>query len=327
LGVRCGVWLGGNQFTIEHRPEPQPGSGQVRVAVHVCGVCLTDVHAVDGLFGGLTPPQVLGHECAGRVEALGADVTDFDVGANVVCVGSGGFAEQIVVSTNRLFRFSDAIPMERAALLEPLTACVAAVQGARLPLGASVLITGAGPMGLILLQLVRRGGGARVFVSEPDPARRELAVRLGAETAIDPTQRSVAEQVKELTNGAGAAVAFETAGLAAPLVQCLDAVRDHGEVVIVGVNAVSARLDLDLYTYHPRNLTLKWSWGPGDFGDFAHAIPAALPWLEQLALGELISHHFELGQLREAFGVARARQGLKVLVHTRRRTERDLSVT
>src|SRR3979411_523219 len=58
---------------------------------------------------------------------------------------------------------------------------------------------------------------------------------------------------------------FETAGLAAPLVQCLDAVRDHGEVVIVGVNAKSARLDLDRYAYHRRNLTLKWSWGPGDF--------------------------------------------------------------
>jgi hypothetical protein len=84
---------------------------------------------------------------------------------------------------------------------------------------------------------------------------------------------------------------------------------------------VSARLDFDLYTHHPRNLTLKWSWGPGDFGNFAHAIPAALPWLGQLALEELISHHFELGQLGEAFGVARARQGLKVLVHTG--TERD----
>jgi threonine dehydrogenase-like Zn-dependent dehydrogenase len=170
-------------------------------------------------------------------------------------------------------------------------------------------------MGLILLQLIRRGGAARVFVSEPDPDRRRLAVRLGAETAIDPMQHSVPEEAKRLTDTAGVAVAFETAGLAVPLLQCMDSVRDHGEVVIVGVNAVSARLDLDLYTYHPRNLTLKWSWGPGDFGTFAQAIPAVLPRLGQLTLGELISHHFELDQLREAFGVARARQGLKVLVH------------
>jgi threonine dehydrogenase-like Zn-dependent dehydrogenase len=69
--------------------------------------------------------------------------------------------------------------------------------------------------------------------------------------------------------------------------------------------------------YHPRNLTLKWSWGPGDFGTFAQAIPAVLPWLRQLTLGELFSHHFELDQLREAFGVARSRQGLKVLVHVK----------
>jgi 2-desacetyl-2-hydroxyethyl bacteriochlorophyllide A dehydrogenase len=310
--------LGGDQFQVEERPQPEPGPGQARVAVAICGVCLTDVHSVDGAFGGLVPPQVLGHEYAGRVEAVGAGVTDLQIGTHVVCVGSGGFADQVVLPTSRLFRLPDGIPMELACLAEPLTACVAAVQGAHLPFGASVLITGAGPMGLILLQLVRRGGAARVFVSEPDPDRRRLASRLGAEATIDPTQHNVPEVVKQLTDGAGAAVAFETAGLAAPLVQCMDAVREHGEVVIVGVNAVNARLDLDLYSYHPRNLSLKWSWGPGDFGDFAHAIPAALPWLSQLSLGDLVSHHFGLGELSEAFGVARARRGLKVLVHTGR---------
>jgi L-iditol 2-dehydrogenase len=318
--VRSGVWLGEDRFEIQEYPEPQPGPGQARVAVEVCGVCLTDVHSVDGAFGELVPPQVLGHEYAGRVEAIGPDVTDLQVGTHVVCVGSGGFTEQIVLPTSRIFRLPDGVPVELAALVEPLTACVAAVQGARIPFGGSVLITGAGPMGLILLQLVRRGGGARVFVSEPDASRRQLAVRLGAETAIDPVQASVPEAIKELTDGVGAAIAFETAGLAAPLVQCLEAVRDHGEVVIVGVNSATARLDLDLYRYHPRNLTLRWSWGPGDYLDFAHAIPAVLPWLGQLALQELISHHFDLAQLGEAFEVARARQGLKVLVHTRQRS-------
>jgi threonine dehydrogenase-like Zn-dependent dehydrogenase len=82
---------------------------------------------------------------------------------------------------------------------------------------ASVLITGAGPMGMILLQLVRRGGAARVFVSEPDADWRRLALRLGAETAIDPTEQRIPDEVRQLTDGAGAAVAFETAGLAAPL--------------------------------------------------------------------------------------------------------------
>jgi 2-desacetyl-2-hydroxyethyl bacteriochlorophyllide A dehydrogenase len=315
--VRSGVWLGGNRFEIEEGPEPQPGPGQARVGVEVCGVCLTDVHSVDGAFGGLVPPLVLGHEYAGRVEAVGPDVTDLQVGTHVVCVGTGGFAEQIVLPTSRIFPLPEGVPVELAALVEPLTACVAAVQGARIPFGSSALITGAGPMGLILLQLVLRRGAARVLVSEPSAERRQLAQRLGAETTIDPAQVSVPEAVKELTAGAGAAVAFETAGLAGPLVQCLESVRDHGEVVIVGVNAASARLDLDLYRYHPRNLTLRWSWGPGDYVDFAHAIPAVLPWLGQLSLRELISHRFDLAQLGEAFDVARARHGLKVLVHTR----------
>jgi NADPH:quinone reductase len=81
--------------------------------VAACGVCLTDVHSVDGAFGGLTPPQVLGHEYAGRVDAVGPDVGDLQVGDNVVCVGSGGFAEQIVLPTTRLFRLPDGIPWSK----------------------------------------------------------------------------------------------------------------------------------------------------------------------------------------------------------------------
>ncbi len=315
--MRSAVWLGEDRFEVQERPTPAPGSGEVRVGVEVCGVCLTDVHSAEGLFGDLKPPAVLGHEFAGVVEAVGPNVSELAPGDPVVCVGSGGFAEQIVLPVNRVFRVPPGVPIERAALVEPMTACVAAVQGGSIPLGATVLVTGAGPMGLIVLQLARRGGAARVLVSEPDPERRALARRLGAETALDPRQQPVPDMVRSLTDGQGAHVAFETAGHAVPLGECLEAVRHNGTVVVVGVNAANVHLDLDLYRYHPRNLTLRWSWGPAGFGDYARAVPAALPWLSQLQLAELVSHRFRLAEIRDAFAIARERKGLKALVQIR----------
>ena len=169
-------------------------------------------------------------------------------------------------------------------------------------------------MGLLLVQLARRGGAARVLVSEPSPERRQLAQRLGADHVIDPTSTSLAVTVRELTGGRGADAAFETVGHAGPMHDCLEAVADAGTVVIVGVNAQSTPLELDLFRYHPRNLTIRWSWGPADFGDFAHAVPNCVVWLQQLQLDELISHRFALDRIDDAFEVARTRRGLKVLV-------------
>lgn len=309
--------MGQDRFELEQRETLEPGPGEVRIGVQICGVCLTDVHSAEGLFGDLKPPAVLGHEFAGVVEAVGPNVSELAPGDQVVCIGTGGFAEQIVLPVNRVFRMPPDVPIERAALVEPMTACMAAVQGAAIPLGATALVTGAGPMGLIVLQLARRGGAARVLVSEPDPERRELARRMGAETTLDPRAHSVPDAVRSLTDGLGAHVAFETAGHAIPLGECLEAVRPNGTVVVVGVNAASVHLDLDLYRYHPRNLTLRWSWGPAGFGDYARAVPVALPWLSQLQLDELISHRFRLAEIREAFAIARERKGLKALVRVR----------
>jgi threonine dehydrogenase-like Zn-dependent dehydrogenase len=309
--------MGQDRFELQQRPTPEPGPGEVRVGVEVCGVCLTDVHSAEGLFGDLKPPAVLGHEVAGVVEAVGPNVAELFPGDPVVCIGSGGFAEQIVLPQNRVFRTPPGVPIERAALLEPMTACMAAVQGASIPLGATVLVTGAGPMGLIVLQLARRSGAARVLVSEPEPERRALARRMGAETTLDPRQQPVPQTVQSLTDGLGAHVAFETAGHTVPLGECLEAARHNGTVVVVGVNAANVHLDLDLYRYHPRNLTLRWSWGPAGFGDYARALPVALPWLSQLQLDELISHRFRLAEIQEAFTIARERKGLKALVQVR----------
>ncbi|HEV8634737.1 MAG TPA: zinc-binding dehydrogenase [Chloroflexota bacterium] len=308
--MRCAVWTGGRDFRIEERPLPEPGPGQVRVRVHACGVCMTEVHTIEGQFGQPTPPRVLGHEWGGVVEAVGPDVPGVEVGRPVACAGQSGFAERALVAADRVFPIPPGVALDETAFVEPLVCCIAAVQNARLAVGACVLITGAGPMGLMLVQLARRGGAARVLVSEPSQPRRELALRLGADRAIDPANESLTEAVGAFTDGKGVDAALETAGQPAPLNDCVGAVAEGGTVVIVGVNPASARLDLPLYQFHRRNLTLRGSYGGHGGGGFKTAIN----WLGQLDLGPLVSHRFELADIAEAFEVARAGRGLKVLV-------------
>ena len=312
--MRCAVWVGGPEFRpefrIEERPAPEPGPGQVRVRVHACGVCLTEVHTIQGLFGEPKPPQLMGHEYGGVIDALGPGVPGPEVGTPVACAGRQGYAEHAVLGVDRVYPLPAGVPVEQAALLEPVLCCSTAVQNADLPMGASVLITGAGPMGLLTLQLARRGGAARILVSEPDPARRALALRLGAEQAIDPREANLPQAVATFTHGRGMDAAFECAGLAGPLAECLRAVGQRGTVVMVGVNSKAARLELPLYDFHYRDLRLIGSYGGAGRG----GVRAAAEWLGQLDLAPLISHRFDLADIARAFEVARTGQGFKVLV-------------
>jgi threonine dehydrogenase-like Zn-dependent dehydrogenase len=305
---RAMVWTGGRAFRLEERPLPEPGPGQVRVAVHACGVCMTEVHSLEGYFTIREAPVVLGHEWGGVVEAVGPDVAEVAVGTPVAGAGLGGYADHAVVSADRVFPLPAGVPLDDAAFVEPLACLIAAVESGPIPPGSSALITGAGPMGLMLLQLVRRAG-ARVLVSEPATARRELALRLGADQAIDPTRESLADAVAGFTDGQGVQTAFETAGHPAPLGQCVEALAAGGTAVVVGVAPSTARLDLPLYPFHRRNLTLRGSYGGGDFAGAARL-------LGTLELQPIVSHRFGLAATAEAFEVARTGRGLKVLVET-----------
>jgi L-iditol 2-dehydrogenase len=313
--MRCGVWVGEDRFEVQERPKPVPGAGEVRVRVEACGVCLTDVHRIQGAFGPLQPPSVLGHEFGGLVEQLGPEVTGVAVGTPVTCAARGGFAEYVVLPADRAFPLPAGASVEEAGFVEPVLCCSTAVERADLPMAADVLVTGAGPMGLILLQLVRRGGAARIIVSEPNSTRRALAQVLGADEVIDPTTADVATRVRELTGGRGVDAAFETAGDPRPLADCVAATTNSGAVVLVGVNRQAARFSVELHDFHFRQLRLIGSYGGSGRGGFR----AAAGWLGQIQLQPMISHRFGLAELAEAFAIARAGTGCKVLVYPGRR--------
>ncbi len=269
---------------IEDIQEPELRPGTVKIAVAWCGICGTDLHEFlegpiftppPGHPHGLTheaAPVTLGHEFSGTVEELGEGVTGLAVGDSVVvepyfvcnecgpCLsghynlctklgfiglagGGGGLSEKIVVDTRWVHPVGD-IPLDEAALIEPLAVAYHAVGRSGLKAGDVAVVGGAGPIGL-LTAAVLKGIGITTIVTELSAARKDKAASSGvADHVLDPSTDDVKARVLELTDGAGANAAFECAGVNAVLDTMLDVVKPAGVVVNVSIWGHPATVDM-----------------------------------------------------------------------------------
>ena len=269
---------------IEDIPEPELKPGTVAIDVAWCGICGTDLHEyLEGpIFippkgsphpiSGEEAPITMGHEFSGTITALGDGVTDLEVGQNVVVepyiinddvdtgpgaeyqlskdmnfIGlggrGGGLSEKIVVERRWVHPIGD-IPLDQAALIEPLSVAHHAVARSGVKAGDTALVGGSGPIGL-LTAAVLKGMGVTTIISELSQARKEKATSSGvADHVLDPSKEDVPARVRELTGGAGADVAFECAGVNAVLDTMLDAVRPGAVVVNVSIWGAPATIDM-----------------------------------------------------------------------------------
>jgi 2-desacetyl-2-hydroxyethyl bacteriochlorophyllide A dehydrogenase len=259
--VTAVFYEGPGAFRVGASVAVPPAAGEVRVDVAYCGVCGTDLHIAHGAMDNrVRPPQVIGHEMSGTVAEVGAGVEEFRVGDSIVVrpldaraetpadkgyshvsrglkfLGidtPGAFQSSWTVPAFTLHRVPASVDLRLAALAEPLAVACHDVRRAELEAGESAVVIGAGPIGL-LVALVARAQGARVVVSEVNPARLEFAAGLGLET-VDPSAADLAEQVAELTGGAGADVVFEVSGAAAAALAMTQAASIRGRVVVVAI--------------------------------------------------------------------------------------------
>jgi L-iditol 2-dehydrogenase len=316
--MRALMWRGGRDLRVEEVPTPEPGPGEVLVRIVACGVCGTDLHAVDGSVPWYQPPRILGHEASGVVAAVGAGVQGVRVGQAVAVEPSspcgacaechdgleqhcrrrrsalGGFAQYACVPERSAVPLPEGVPVEVGSLAEPTGCCLHAVDVAGLRSGATAVVVGAGPIGLTLVQLARRSGAAQVVVSEPDGTRRRLARELGADVAVDPTAEALPAVVHEVTGGLGADVVFEAVGRPDLVGVALDALRRGGAVVVVGLAPRGATLAVDLYELHVRELAIKTAWTR------SYSFRRAVAWLRHLDLAPLITHRYSLDRALEA---------------------------
>ena len=259
--MQAAVYQGAQRFDVREIDTPEPRPNQVLVQVTRSAICGTDVHAF--MYDLAPAGAVLGHEIAGRIAKLGSDVQGWDVGSRVVAGGgdpppggespmrtdprynyrtmgfggsrTGGYAEFTLVEAWRLQAIPDAVSDEVAALTEPCSVAVHAVRRSAVKLGDTVGVVGAGPIGLLCMQAARAAGATRLLVSEPAPARAQLARDLGAADVINPLEEDVSERFVELSDGLGPDVIFDCAGIRDTLDQAFAAARRGGQVILVAV--------------------------------------------------------------------------------------------
>lgn len=322
-------------------PEPAPQENQVRLRVAFAGICGTDLHIYHGKFAKVRPPVTLGHEVSGIVDAVGKGVTRWRSGDRVIVESEarscgtceycrngranlcaerlalgygvdGGFADAIIVRQSALHRLPENASLEEGALCEPLSVAVHAVQErSRMQAGDWVLVTGPGPIGLLVLQVARAAGG-RVIVTgtAQDSDRLCLAEKLGAAAAVQVDLVNLRDQVDDLTKGEGVATAFECSGVAPAMGDCLRCLRSGGEIVQVGLYGAGVLMDVDQFA--TREITLK--------GAFVHTHETwnkaiALMVAGAIDLKALISGSYPVEQWKEAFQRSEAAQGIKYLLY------------
>ena len=327
-----------HEIDVREAPDPEPGPEDVLIRVHSCGICGTDQHIFDGDVGGPLP-LIGGHELAGEVVSVGAEVPDdFPVGGRVavepnISCGScfycqrgqvnhclrwsaigvtrdGGFADYVVAPATNVYRVGE-MDYEVAAFIEPLSCVVYGLKRLEIPLGANVLIYGAGPIGLLMLQLVRHGGASEIAVVDLKQDKLDLAGTLGATitVAAGPSADPALREASPL----GFDVVIDCTGVPSVVEHTFTHVRNNGKLLFFGVNPPDARISISPYEVYRRDLQI--------FGSFAlrFTFQDALALLESGAVDvkPLLSERFPIDRFAEALGLAGSGEALKVQIQPR----------
>lgn len=272
-------------------PEPKPADDEVVVRIRACGICGSDIHGWDGSTGRRNPPLIMGHEAAGEVVAAGPRVKNWRAGDRVtfdstiycgtchfcreghvnLCenrrvVGvspaeykqHGAFAERLAIPERILYRLPDTLPFEQAAMVEPVSIAVHAVQRTKIVPNATAVVVGSGMIGLLVIQALRWAGAKNVVAIDLADNRLALAQQLGATHTINSGKTDAAAEVARITGGLGADIAFEVVGFTPTLNLALATLKRGGACVLVG-NLSPKTQDFPLQAVVTKEITILGS--------------------------------------------------------------------
>jgi 2-desacetyl-2-hydroxyethyl bacteriochlorophyllide A dehydrogenase len=310
-------------------PDPKPRERQVVVEVGACGICGTDLHIADGHFPPTPYPIVPGHEFAGTIVELGADVpAEWRVGDHVavdpslfcgfctpcrsgrgnLCANwgatgdtvDGAFAEFVAVPAANCYRMPDSMTWAQGALVEPLSCAVHGVRRIGVGVGERFLVLGAGTMGLLMQQLLLRGG-AQVTMVDRNSARLPRATQLGA--------RAVAADVTEL-HGEKFDAAVDCTGAAPAIEAAFDSLRRGGRLLVFGVAPAEARIALSPFRIYNDEITVVGSMAVlNSYGTALDLVASGA-----VDVDALLTDSLPLEQYGDALALMRSGAGLKVQV-------------
>ncbi len=278
-------------FEMQQVPKPEIADDEVLIQVQACGICGSDIHGMDGSSGRRIPPIIMGHEATGTITAVGAKVQGWSAGEGVtfdsmifcgkcaycrsgntnlcdnrrvlgVSCGDyrrhGAFADYVVVPEKLLVRLPKGMSFEHAAMGEPVAIAVHAVNITPLPLNSTVVVVGAGMIGLLIIQTLRLRGCKQIIAVDIDAGKLEMAASMGADITLQASKElDAAAKIMELTDGRGADVAIEAVGNTPAVQTALRALRKGGNATIVGNLAPTIEFPLQLVV--TREITVRGS--------------------------------------------------------------------
>jgi D-arabinitol dehydrogenase (NADP+) len=322
-------------FTCTQVPTPQPSMGEVLVRVRMCGICGTDLHIHEGEFISEFP-LIPGHEIAGKITEVGKDIEQFKPGDRVVvdntelcggcfycrrdqplycenfishgCNVAGGLAEYILVKADKVFPIQN-LSWKEAVMVEPTACAVHGMEMIDLKPGSEVLLFGAGPTGLVLAQLLKLNGAARLVVAAPAGPKLDLAKKLAADETVVIDRQNLTIHKNYLTEKYqhGFDYVIEATGSTLICEESIQYARLGGQIIVYGVYPEKERLTWSPYEIFRRELTIK--------GSFAqtHCFDRSLLYLEsrQVKVDEIVTQVFSLEEYGLALQALKNRQGIK----------------
>jgi L-iditol 2-dehydrogenase len=315
--------------------------------VAACGVCGTDIKKIFSRY--VEPPQILGHELAGTVVALGRGVTKWKLGDRVMSFhhipcgecfycnkrlfsqckqykttgltggytpNGGGFAQYVKampwVAERGIVALPDEVSFDEATFIEPINTIAKAVQKARVGAGETVLIAGCGPIGLQLL-MVAKLEGARLYTSDPMGVRRTKSLQLGALESFDPRNGKLVEEIRARTGGRGADAVLVAVAHPSVVIDALAVARPGGRVLLFAANDLVTRIEFPAAAVGIDEKEILGSYSAAvDIQDRA----AALVLEKKLPVMEIVTHRFPLARIQEALDLAArpTEESLKILI-------------
>lgn len=327
----------GQPLVVETRPDPTPGSGDVVMKVHSCGICGSDLHMTEGHAPGFDFPSgaIPGHEYAGEVVAVGADVTNLRVGDRISALpftGCGqcaacqngspshcpqfqglgsGFSEYALVSARTSIKLPETLSYDDGALIEPLAVGLHGVVMANIKPGAKVLVIGAGPIGLAATFFARKLGAGRIAVAANSTRRQALAHNMGADRFIIPEEGRAQAAIAAEVLGGAPDVVLECAGQPGCIDQAIQVVRTAGTVVVLGFCTAPDSFLPAVAVWKEVNLRFSSTYSVGDFQYVAQVLAGG-----SLEPRSMITRTITLDEVPEVFeGLRKPSADCKVIIN------------
>ena len=287
--MKSAVFYGKHDLRVEEHEMPKVGPKDVLIQVKACGVCGTDVHIYEGDKGAaeVTPPTILGHEFSGVIAEVGSEVTNYKAGDRV-CIDpncycgacepcrngvvhycehmigygttvNGGFAEYCAVNERQVYKLGDNTSFEQGAMTEPVACCLHGMDMCEIRPGHQVVVIGGGMIGLLMLQLSRLAGAAKVALLEPVESKREVGKKLGADICIDPIHEDVKARLKE-EGMTWVNTVIECVGRPSTIEQAIDIAGNKVVVMMFGLTKPDETISVKPFEIFRKELVLKASY-------------------------------------------------------------------